>query len=309
MALALSALALAAAAAPVDAQQTNDDCRCVDANGNAIADCTCFRTPSFDRMAFTAVGFGRPRLGVSVSADQGDELDAQGAQVTRVLEDGPAWTAGIREGDIITAIDGQSLFETLPGNREDDFDLDRSIPVQRLLAIARELEPGQEVEVTYLRNGEERSANLTAADLANTVPGFDAERFRTQLRDLSQVVPRMRWQGAAPGDPDVRFFDRPSGALFFDGARFGRYGLELVDMNAGLGQYFGTEQGVLVVDVADDSTLGLEPGDVILRIGDRDAQTSERVLRILSSYGPGEEIPIEIRRDGRQISVLGRVEG
>jgi S1-C subfamily serine protease len=258
-------------------------------------------------MALTAVGFGRPRLGVSVSADQGDELDAQGAQVTRVLEDGPAWNAGIREGDVITAIDGQSLFETLPGDREDGFDLDRSIPVQRLLAIARELEPGQEVQVTYLRDGEERSADLTAADLANAVPGFDPERFRTQLRDLSQVVPRMRWQGADPNDPDVAI--RAPGAMFFDGARFGRYGLELVDMNAGLGQYFGTEQGVLVVDVSEGSTLGLEPGDVILRIGDRDAQTSERVLRILASYGPAEEVPMQVRRDGREISVLGRVSG
>ncbi len=311
-ALALSVLALAAAAVPAAAQQSGDDCRCVDADGNAIADCACFRTPSFDTMAFAPYAFGRPRLGISVSADQGSELDAQGARVTNVLEDGPAWNAGIREGDMITAIDGRSLFEPLPSGREDNFDLDESIPVQRLLAIARELDPGEEVTVTYLRDGTEQTATLTAEDLSERsfsfAPGFDAERLRTRLRDLGQDLPRMGWRGAEPGDPDVRIFGGTPGAFYFDGARFGRYGLELVDMNPGLGQYFGTEEGVLVVNVSEDSQLGLEPGDVILRIGDRDAQTSERVLRILSSYGPAEDIPIEVRRDGRQISVLGRLD-
>jgi len=310
--LAVWAFLLGATAGPAAAQRA-DDCRCVDADGNAIADCACFRAPSFETMSVAPYAFGRPRLGISVSGDQTSALDAQGAQVTNVLEDGPAWNAGIRDGDVITSIDGQSLFEPLPGDREDDFDLDQSIPVQRLLAIARDLEPGEEVEVTYLRNGEERNATLTAEDLSmrafGVPPGFDAERLREQMRGLNQDLQRFEWHGGGPGDPDVRVFGGGPGALMFDGARFGRFGLELVDVNPGLGQYFGTERGVLVVDVSDGSTLGLEPGDVILRIGDRDAQTSERVLRILSSYGPAEEIPMQIRRDGREISVLGRLEG
>lgn len=259
-------------------------------------------------MAPFALGQGRPRLGINVSTEQTSELDARGAEVTNVLEDGPAWNAGIRQGDIITEIDGQSLFAPLPGDREDDFDLDQSIPVQRLLALARELEPGEEVEVTYLRGGEERSATVTAEDLAGQsfqyMPGFDTERLRDQLRGLNQDLPRFQWQGAVPGDADVRIL---RGGLFFDGARFGRYGLELVELNAGLGQYFGTEQGTLVVNVSEDSALGLQPGDVILRIGDRAADTPDRVLRILGSYGDDEDIPIHIRRNGREMSVMGRV--
>jgi membrane-associated protease RseP (regulator of RpoE activity) len=311
----VGALTMAAPAQGTAAQQTRDDCRCVDADGNAIADCTCFREPRFEAMAPFALGMGRPRLGINVSTEQTSELDAQGAEVTNVLEDGPAWDAGIREGDVITAVDGQSLFDPLPGDREDDFDLDQSIPVQRLLALARELEPGEDVEVTYLRGGEERRATVRAEDLTGTfgsmsMPGFDPERLRDQLRGLNPDLPSFQWRGPGPGDPDMSILrGSPGGAVFFDGSRFGRFGLELVELNAGLGQYFGTEQGTLVVNVSEDSELGLQPGDVILRIGDRPADTPERVLRILGSYGADEDITIHVRRNGREMSVMGRLEG
>jgi hypothetical protein len=199
----------------------------------------------------------------------------------------------------------------LPGDREGDFDLDQSIPVQRLLALARELEPGEEVDVTYLRDGEERSATLTAEDLTGQsfgwMNGFDPDRLREQLRAF-QDRPSFEWQGA-PGDRTTMLRGTPGTALFFDGPRFGRYGLELVQLNEGLGQYFGTSEGVLVVNVSEGSELGLEPGDVILRIGDRTADSPDRVLRILGSYGAEEDIPLHIRRDGREISVMGRVSG
>jgi S1-C subfamily serine protease len=81
----------------------------------------------------------------------------------------------------------------------------------------------------------------------------------------------------------------------------------LAELNEGLGQYFGTEEGALVLNVSEDSELGLEPGDVILRIGDRDATTPDRALRILGSYGADEDITLHIRRDGREMSVLGRL--
>ena len=81
---AIAALLLAAPAPPAVAQQSRDECRCVDADGNAISDCTCFRAPRFD-VPFMAAGLDRPRLGIRVDADQGGTLDAQGAEVTDVL--------------------------------------------------------------------------------------------------------------------------------------------------------------------------------------------------------------------------------
>ncbi len=312
--LAVGALALGAAFAPAAAQQTDDDCLCVDRDGNQIEDCACFRMPRFDTMMAPFPG-ARPRLGISVDGSQGSTLDAQGAHVTNVLEDGPAWDAGIREDDVITRIDSNSLFEPLPGDAEADFDLDESLPVQRLLALARELEPGDEVEVTFLRDGQERTATVLPEDLSDrsfefAVPDFDVERFREQMRNLDQDMRGFQWRSPdLPEPPDaleVRIFGGGPGALFLRGASE-RYGIELVALNEGLGQYFGTSQGVLVVDVEEDSALGLQAGDVILRVGEREATTPERALRVLGSYEAGEDIPLHIRRDGREISVMGRL--
>jgi hypothetical protein len=309
----------ASASVPAHVQQTQDDCRCVDANGDAIADCTCLRTPRFEMLLPDFMTPSRPRLGISVSTEQGSELDAQGARVTNVLEDGPAWNAGIREGDVITTIDGQSLFEALPGDAEDDFDLDQSVPVQRLLAIARELEPGQEVEVAFLRDGSRRTVTVSAEDLSDRsltaiYPGFDAERFRGQMRDLENLrdVPALRdfqWRSAEPRSFDYQVFGSPGATALFGGSRLGQYGLQLVPMNEALGQYFGTTEGVLVVDVNEDSPLGLQAGDVILSVGGRAVTTSDRVFRVFGSYDTDEEIPLRVRRNGREIEVMGRLQG
>jgi len=322
--LLVGALAWAVAAAPTTAsipahvQQTQDDCRCVDANGDAIADCTCLRTPRFEMLMPGMLAPSRPRLGISVSTDQGSEVDAQGARVTNVLEEGPAWNAGIREGDVITTIDGQSLFQTLPGDVEDDFDLDESVPVQRLLAIARELEPGQEVEVAFLRDGQRRTVTVSAEDLSDrsfgiAVPGFDAERFRDQMRGLESLrdLPRVRefeWRSDEPGAFNYEIFRNPGAMMLLGGGGLGQYGLQLVPLNESLGQYFGTTEGVLVVDADADSPLGLQAGDVILSIGGRAVTAPDRVTRILGGYDADEDIAMRVRRNGREIEVMGRLE-
>jgi S1-C subfamily serine protease len=255
--------------------------------------------------------------------------------VTDVVDDGPADDAGIRRGDLITSLDGQSLLRPLAGNdAEDDFDLDRSIPVQRLLAIAAELEPGQEVEIEYTRDGTPRTTTVEADDLSSSwessgvIPGWDTDRLREQLRgladerhsfqyrgdDLAELGARMREDlRGLPRDGSggtVRFFgDGDGDGLALDRYRGIGYGLELVALNPSLGSYFGADEGVLVADVEEDSTLGLRPGDIVTRIGDRPVTTPDRMRRILQSYGPDEEITLQVRRDGRDTSVTGRLGG
>lgn len=303
-------------------QQRQVECRCVDADGNQIDDCTCFRTPRLD-MAFAPFG-ARPRLGISVSTDQGDNVDAQGARVTNVLEDGPASEAGLQEGDIITRVGGQSLLQPLDAGVEEDLDLDESLPVQRLLSIARGLEAGEQIEIEYLRGGERRTATVEAQELSGRSFAYaygidpdririDAERLRERVREMRDGMRAFEFRfdpdaPDAPRPPDVRGF-RGDVPWLMGQLGSSRYGLELVELNEGLGDYFGASEGVLVTEVDEASPLGLRPGDVILRVGDRDVTTPDRVLRLLGTYGDGEEITFRIRRNGSETSVLGRLGG
>jgi putative serine protease PepD len=82
------------------------------------------------------------RLGVSVRDSVGDAGQAQGAELADVVADGPAAQAGLRQGDVVTRLDGRTI---------DSADA--------LVAAVRSHRPGDSVEVTYLRDG--RSATVT----------------------------------------------------------------------------------------------------------------------------------------------------
>jgi hypothetical protein len=318
-------LALALAVVPASGQDVERDCRCVDADGNEIERCTCFTMPDVQGLIADMRGsFGRPRLGVSIDPAQAAERDAEGALVTDVMEGGPAADAGLEPGDVITRVDGVSLTASMGVEAEEDFDLDSSVPVQRLLAVTRELEPGESVEVEYLRDGQLQTTVVEVEDLSGrwgrnavvAAPGWDQERFREQLRSLTDGARTWHLRRDAPGgsryrlrvEPDggeLRFFGPGGGAQTF-GEGLYRDGLRLTEVNPGLGAYFGTEEGVLVLDVERGSPLGLQAGDVVLRIGSRDVTSPERFRRVLASYGDDEDIEFHVLRDGSEITVTGR---
>ena len=76
--------------------------------------------------------------------------------------------------------------------------------------------------------------------------------------------------------------------------------MELVELNEGLGKYFGTDTGVLVVSAPQADALQLEDGDVILSIDSREPNSVRHALRILGSYQAGESLELEIMRDKRR---------
>ena len=297
----------------------------------------------------------RARLGVSLNPTQGEEFDRQGARIMDVSEDSPADKAGLQEWDIITHLDGQSLLAPIPGEDEMEFGEETSLPVQRLMALARELEDGQEVEVRYLRDGNAAAVTLEAAELDDswvTVMPRGAGRGEIRLNPEGsrgwryafpedfhvQVLPHIRdleieipdydleefqvdslhgWNIWREGDSDIRMFRREGapGVAFFRGGEapaFGiwagrMHGLALRKLNPDLGEYFSSDRGVLVLEVGEDSQLGLLPGDVILSIGDREVEDTEDVYRILGSYEGDEAVTFTVMRKGREARVEGNM--
>ncbi len=215
----------------------------------------------------------RARLGVSLSGTQGAELDRQGARITGVTEESPAEEAGLEEGDIITHLDGQSLLQPIPDEDEMDFDEDTSLPVQRLMALARELEDGQEVQVRYLRDGEARTATLTARELPNTwtlrsprgmegrVYGLGPEgrfRWHYSLPDSAFVI-QMDSLGRSLEDLDITIPDIRIEELKFDSLR----GLGLLGGRGGNLWFRGGEgPSISVWRGGEDMVFGLAGGRI-----------------------------------------------
>lgn len=294
----LAIVALSLAAAPAVAQET-EDCHCelprIVTQGNV----------------FSLFG-NRPMLGVSLDMSLDREMeDTGGVRITDVVEDGPADEAGIQAGDVVVSLDGHDLAEALDDRTERRLDEGRSFPGQRLTALARELDEGEPVEMVVLRDGERMTFTVTPEELdtvrisGNFLPDVTRRLsdLRGQLQDMDwsfdwddrgdpvAVAPRVHVSGEAP------FFEvwGPVG------------GLELVEVNESLGSYFGTDRGVLVADVESDSSLGLEPGDVVLDVDGRAVESPGHLRRILGSYRDGEAIEFRIMREGQEVEVSGEM--
>ena len=349
----------------------DDECKCVDPDGNEIENCRCFRT--FDSGQFVwsfeesepgrlAWRFGdsepgqfawsfaspRPRLGITLSVSE-SENDQRGATIQDVMDAGPGDRAGLQEGDVVTRIDGRSLFDPLQdGEAESELEMDESLPAQRLLHLVGELEPGDEVTIEYLRDGEQQTTSLQAEDLGNWggnvlhfgadpegrwdaeafVDQWKMEEFQDQWAEMAK--PEIFFKQFKEGEPRVLSFGPEEGQFevargrwFGDGDHFSTCpgsegdrafvvlssecigGLRMEQMNPKLGEYFGVEVGVLVADVHEGSKLGLEAGDVILRVGDREVTDPGKLRLILRSYEADEEVTLHIVRQKRELTVTG----
>jgi membrane-associated protease RseP (regulator of RpoE activity) len=76
-------------------------------------------------------------------------------------------------------------------------------------------------------------------------------------------------------------------------------GLELASLNPQLGEYFKAERGVLVLEVKDSNSYGLESGDVILSVAGTEVNSPAEMIRALRDIEPDAEFDMQIKRDRR----------
>jgi S1-C subfamily serine protease len=297
--------------------------------------------------AIERVGRRQPHLGVVIETAS-RETDRYGAYISAVTPGSPAEKAGIMAGDIITRIAGQSVLSKSARNDDEE----SASPGLRLITLISALKPGKQVDVELRRGTQTRTVKVTPQEdddvvTLNMMPklaqGF-GEGFGTGV-GVGDVSPRVRLQ-ATPMPPMAMSqgfsFDNvvPSASTFYISGTNSLFGnLELTAMNDKLGSYFGTGEGVLVVNtmterrpfiirnkVADSayrvgrgsapararvdtfdtdgnridqpraSTLGLEPGDVIVSVDGRKVTTPSQLMRIVATYDHGDEFKLQIMR-------------
>jgi S1-C subfamily serine protease len=270
-----------------------------------------FFRDSMQPMMAQAFATRRVRIGVVVSTEPGD-ADSVGALLDGVTPGGPAATAGLRAGDIITVFGTTPLVTQLakvpPGTRVPS-------PGFKLIELVAKLPPNDTVPVQYRRGKKLMKAQVVTAAMPEnlsvmvgpggsygfrSMPGGEAywvgPDSEQSQRALELALLRSE---AVRGSRDHLEMTL---SLSMDGAL---RGLELAPVNPQLGSYFGTTDGVLVVDAPDPSPLGLKAGDVVLAVDGRDVSSPRQLMRVLSSYEPGEALKLVVMRQKKRITLKG----
>jgi len=234
---------------------------------------------------------GRGRLGILVDLTADPARDSVGARVAGVTPGGPADRAEVHTGDIVVRINGTRL--AAAGGRTDVPD-DQSRPGMRLIEIASRLDQGDTVRLELRRDSRPLTVTFQAGESDADVM---VQRFREAMPGMANLMPSIQ-VSPFDGRGESRVTVRVGGPLG---------DLELVKVNAGLAEYFGTSDGLLVVDAPSDSSLGLRAGDVILSIGGRRPTSPAHALRILGTYDPGEALTFEVMRQKHRVTVNGRM--
>ncbi len=199
-----------------------------------------------------------------------EEGDRDGVKIAGVTPGGAADDAGLKAGDIIISLNDQSVAKD---SRRASFD--------ELSRLMDEVEPGDKVTVRYVRDGNEHTSDVVTGEVSPSVFAFS---FGDQDFNF-----------------DFDFEDLPGFHGGHFGIRLGRWSdIELVSLTPRLGEYFGTDEGLLVVRAPEDDELQLVDGDVIIGIDGRSPKSPEHAMRILRSYQSGEQLKIDIVRNKKK---------
>jgi S1-C subfamily serine protease len=224
--------------------------------------------PWFEMHPEKSFGLPRGMLGINIGGVANAAGADGGVPIISVSPAGPADVAGLKAHDEIVAIDGKELHR-----------MDNRSPQAQLLAIMHDAKSGEPLTVQYRRDGQLQTTRVVPKSL----PAFVADSVEHDLKGLN-------------GFDKFRF-----NFGWRDSAGFGS--AELLDLSPGLGKYFGTEKGLLVVRAPRDQRFKLQDGDVILDIDGRVPSSSSHASQILSSYRGGEKLKLHIMREQKHVEL------
>ena len=231
------------------------------------------------------VGGDGPMLGINIDSGEGRGGAARdGVRVISVSPGGPAASAGLRAGDVITSFNGKAL----KGGGD-------TPAAGQLVRLIGETKVGESVPLEYQRDGSTIKTTIKPASLPQVHRNFRIEGMG-DLPDLGDLR-ELRGLAELGGPMAGRMFGLPGR----DRAGFGS--AELVELSPALGKYFGTDKGLLVVRAPKEAQLKLQDGDVLLDIDGRVPGSVGHAYQILNSYRPGESLKLHIMRQQKRVEL------
>ncbi|NNK97539.1 MAG: PDZ domain-containing protein [Xanthomonadales bacterium] len=263
----------------------------------------------------------RPVIGVILG-----DADDIGIKVLGVSPDGPAEQAGIEPGDVIVALGGQALAAIdEEGNARGGLNIAlKEIAAGEPVIVAVErgdqtldftVVPEVREPLTWKTVTRFPSAPAAPAEPGEVitierivVPEIDTEAITEQIEQLRvEIDERRALMEAERSNHETHEYEFE----FHDLSELGDFalhdaniwfglpltrGLQLAEIDPGLGEYFKTDRGVLVLKARDGNELQLQSGDVILQVGETEVDSPAEFMRSLRDYESGDEFEIAIKR-------------
>ena len=244
---------------------------------------------------------------------------AEGVEVMGVSPDGPAERAGLQAGDVLETQPGEQLAVVV----------DRDGESWTFNVVAERREPSSwqtmiripDVPVVAGAPHGPDSPHIVVERIE--IPEIDEEALNEHIQQLTEELRSGKLLHALPEGYELEFgedIDLPGDfdievaelselaehALEEANVWFGlpqSQGLELARINEGLGEYFKTDRGVLVIRAREDNAYELKSGDVVLNVNDTPVNSPADLMRALREVEPGSDVELAIKRDRRDTTL------
>jgi hypothetical protein len=217
----------------------------------------------------------RPVIGVVLAPDP-----KTGVRIAAVTPDSAAAKAGLRSGDVLTAIDGRRFDQAEPEDR-----------LAQARASLRRMDVKSPVTLAYVRDERAATVRVTPQLGERVLMMRDADG-KPVSRPLPLISPQVRNElirlDCDEDDDDCHM------PLLSEAFRWN--GLNLASVDGQLGRYFGTERGVLVLSTSPELT-GLQAGDVIQSIDGKAVNSPREAMAALRAKPADSRVGVTYLRD------------
>ena len=219
--------------------------------------------------------------GLDISPERAKALnlkEERGVEVSSLAENGPAAKAGIKQGDVVLAFNGQPVEGTTQFQR-----------------LVRETPVGRQVKITVWRGGAAQTLTATVGENRQTTvigPGDGSWNF-----SMPQIQPM----------PNIEI---PRFQMTLQNPMLGIVG-ESLEREDQLAEFFGVQDGVLVRSVKKGSAAekaGIKAGDVITKVDDSKVTSSAEITRALRGFKSKKAFGLTVVRNRKEMPLTVTME-